>query len=1227
MALTARELLTKAFHPDTSADALSCEADFARHLQLHPQDTNFIATLSKPGEGYGHVVCMETDCFTDIQLTPHPIEPRGGIERGFGCLIAYSDHIMKEERHKASRDERLKKEAIVKSEAPPKSWTPKIKTSASQPSSDAEGSHSRDDEGLPHPSSSAPRSSGVKSGASSGSGAKKRKSEELKPRSSAGDVFADKKPKIGDAARLPKAKPVESSVLADRKNKASPPAAANANAGAADGSALSPDEERDLAKNKRAIDRWETTVKALGAEPAVMHDAAWREEMAEAERELKPLRTKVHAYEQRIAAAAAAKAVSSAAAALAKAAPARKQPDLFGGGYTCSADAPLSVRNNFLLRFAWAAAAYPEWVQPTNGPVAGPSGERAGPAFPELAGAGAGAQAPRGMGALGGLGAANPGDGDAGGDSDEERMWDQLAPVQGIADFDHFVKAALEGEGFEGNANVQKACEVIGIAHMGEMVPHMTCTLLPHQIIACAWTKDQERSKAYGGIIGDEMGLGKTIEAIATCLLNESRDSKEKTTLVVAPLALLAQWRAELEEKVEPGYLSILTYHGADRKKLRKKDLLRYDFVLTTYGTLVADFEDDEALEKTAKREAKKAGEPQAWESYLKASKGTGPLFELSFYRIILDEAQQIRNRGTKVSRAVTRLDALFRWALTGTPVTNSLADLFGIFRFLQLKPWYEWKRYSDSVVSYEKKQPDVAGRKAQAILRTCMLRRKKDSKLDGKELISLKEKHINLHELEFSVEEREIYEMIETRAQEKFNKFLKAGTVMKNYANVLLLLLRLRQVCFHPALIIDAEQTLASKEAAKQKVKDELVRAKKELGAPFVSKIRSSRLEAAVDRVKTESEGKGAESATNDDCPLCLEDILASENGASISRCGHSFCALCIMAVIEEPVVDDQDDEAPGKRCKPDQRPCPICRRPVGIKDLFDLAAFEPTDEEICTATGQDLVMGDDDVDESLGGFIVPDGEEDDDEFGKAVLKRKPKQPNRAIVQDSDDDDDQVAQQSEAEEEPAPASDKGKGKKKVKTAEEIRWVREQEPSTKMLWAMAELRRMFEENPEEKVIIISSFVAGLDILDTYLESQGVRTLRYQGDMSISDRDETLRTFRKSKKRKVLLLSLKCGGVGLTLTRANRVISLDLAWSSAVESQAFDRVHRIGQSREVHVNRLTIAKTVEQRILDMQKRKQGLADASMGEGSAVKMGKLTVADLAGLFGLNMRGERV
>jgi len=97
------------------------------------------------------------------------------------------------------------------------------------------------------------------------------------------------------------------------------------------------------------------------------------------------------------------------------------------------------------------------------------------------------------------------------------------------------------------------------------------------------------------------------------------------------------------------------------------------------------------------------------------------------------------------------------------------------------------------------------------------------------------------------------------------------------------------------------------------------------------------------------------------------------------------------------------------------------------------------------------------------------------------------------------------------------------------------------------------------------------------------------------------------------------------GVGLNLTRANNVISLDLGWSQAVESQAFDRVHRVGQMRKVHVQRVVIADTVEDRILKMQERKvlclfnafekifliryfqQTLADGSLGEGSGKKIG--------------------
>lgn len=102
--------------------------------------------------------------------------------------------------------------------------------------------------------------------------------------------------------------------------------------------------------------------------------------------------------------------------------------------------------------------------------------------------------------------------------------------------------------------------------------------------------------------------------------------------------------------------------------------------------------------------------------------------------------------------------------------------------------------------MSLEKKRPHIAGKKAQAILKVCLLRRKKDTKLDGQPLITLPEKHVVIQELEFSPEEREIYSFVQSRSQATFNKYLKRGEVLKNYAQVLVMLLRLRQIACHPA-------------------------------------------------------------------------------------------------------------------------------------------------------------------------------------------------------------------------------------------------------------------------------------------------------------------------------------------------------------------------------------------------------------------------------------------
>ncbi|KAK9702890.1 hypothetical protein K7432_011017, partial [Basidiobolus ranarum] len=102
---------------------------------------------------------------------------------------------------------------------------------------------------------------------------------------------------------------------------------------------------------------------------------------------------------------------------------------------------------------------------------------------------------------------------------------------------------------------------------------------------------------------------------------------------------------------------------------------------------------------------------------------------------------------------------------------------------------------------------------------------------------------------------------------------------------------------------------------------------------------------------------------------------------------------------------------------------------------------------------------------------------------------------------------------------------------------------------------------------------------------------------------------------------VLLISLKCGALGLNLTCANRGILLDVWWKPALEEQAIDRVHRIGQELPVHVVRLTIEDTVEDRILKLQQQPRQLAMGALGEIKSLKIGKLTMQDFLYLFDSN------
>jgi SNF2 family DNA or RNA helicase len=182
------------------------------------------------------------------------------------------------------------------------------------------------------------------------------------------------------------------------------------------------------------------------------------------------------------------------------------------------------------------------------------------------------------------------------------------------------------------------------------------------------------------------------------------------------------------------------------------------------------------------------------------------------------------------------------------------LNDIYPYLRFIGVIDWEDFRNQISSIAT---RKPRLASRRAQAILRKVMLRRTKDSELGGKKILQLPPKTIDMIEMDFDDEERAIYQAIETAARVKVNKWYKAGTLLKQYHIVLVMLTRLRQFCCHPWLLRASEEYRNShaegivvelddgeddaQEVAMKEYTDEeeLARAVKDMGQDWVDKVR----------------------------------------------------------------------------------------------------------------------------------------------------------------------------------------------------------------------------------------------------------------------------------------------------------------------------------------------------------------------------------------------------
>ena len=293
----------------------------------------------------------------------------------------------------------------------------------------------------------------------------------------------------------------------------------------------------------------------------------------------------------------------------------------------------------------------------------------------------------------------------------------------------------------------------------------LNAELRPYQAQGSAWLADR-LNRLGGALLADEMGLGKTLQTIAS--INHFKQLGEKTpepTLVVAPTSLLGNWQAELE-RFAPG-LKCLGLHGAGRDRLRDQ-VPGVDVVVTSYGTLVRD------LAFHLQRE----------------------------YRLLVaDEASLLRNPDAEVSKALAKIQARGRIALTGTPIENRIQDLWAIFRFVA--PGYLGDR-KDFRERYEAASSDADPKASAGLMERLRLRISPYVLRRTKEQVAkdLPDK-IEIDEwLPLADDQAALYASLARSGLDELERIREQQGEGASRMHLLTLLLRLRQTCVDPGLL-----------------------------------------------------------------------------------------------------------------------------------------------------------------------------------------------------------------------------------------------------------------------------------------------------------------------------------------------------------------------------------------------------------------------------------------
>lgn len=686
-------------------------------------------------------------------------------------------------------------------------------------------------------------------------------------------------------------------------------------------------------------------------------------------------------------------------------------------------------------------------------------------------------------------------------------------------------------------------------------------TLRSYQLEGMEWLKTLYKTKV-NGILADEMGLGKTIQTIALLSWLAVEEGIWGPHLIIVPTSVMVNWEVEFK-KWAPGF-KILTYFGSLKERKAKRvgwsRQNTFHVCITSYALAVQD---------------------------------AAALRRKDWCYLILDEAHNIKNFQSQRWQTLLRFPSKRRLLLTGTPLQNHVMELWSLLHFLMPKMFdsqsmfKDWFGKSLGDISSEgggKENNEQIG-KLHQIIRPFMLRR---LKRDVEKGLPPKSEHVQKCPL--SKRQRQLYEDFLSRSETQ--NTLQSG----DFFGVMGVLMQLRKVCNHPDLF-EGRPILS----------------------PFAMKPVFFPVPAQVMKMKAEARAKGV------DLSLLNLDLSTDElkgwrgdwHSSETERLSAVPMLLAKLATIQDNVATP-----PRSRLKRNPVAAIEAARRVATFDrsvLMHHVLLTSLKVRKRALVGEDVMS----IVQMTPSSLLRDRKRMkwDDSFSSIELNRSLEATVDSVCSMLERFVCSIRKVTAPSVELRFAGDDAFLRKHrvlsrefsalaspLRTLLRVPEIRSSVtlPDARLvqwdcgkLQVLAVLLRKLKLN-SSRVLIFSQMTKVLNILETFLNLHGHRYLRLDGSTKTGERQRIVERFNTDTRIFCMILTTRAGGVGLNLTGADTVIFYDTDYNPAIDAQAQDRVHRIGQKKPVHIYRLVCEKTVEENILRRANEKRTLESLVISE---------------------------